>query len=99
MIFVWRGWGPIALAGAILPLLLFGWLTKDKSSFALAGMGVALLAGGLGCVYLGQKWNQGMGLHSMYGVPLEVWGWGYVVVGVVLGAIGVVEVVRGRPVL
>ena len=96
--FVWRGWGLIALAGVIGPLLVFGWLTKEGSSFALAGMGVVLLVLHL-CAYLGKKWNQGMGLHSMYGVPLEVWGWGYVVVGVVLGVIGVAEVVKGGRVL
>jgi hypothetical protein len=48
---------------------------------AMLGSGATLLGGGLVCRYYGRKWNKGSGFHMMYWIPLEIWGWLYIVIG------------------
>src|SRR5262245_22997918 len=84
MIFVWRGWGPLALAVLILPVASCAGLIDYSPVVANALFGMFLLMGGVTCVHLGRKWNRGSGYHSMYWLPLESWGWVYVFIGVCL---------------
>jgi len=81
LIFVWRGWGPLALVVLFLPLASCGGLMGWNPFVALLGFGLTTFVGGLVCRHYGRKWNQGSGFHTMYWIPLEVWGWIYIVVG------------------
>jgi hypothetical protein len=94
VIFVWRGWGPVVLVALFLPLASCAGL-MDWHPIAAMGVGsAALLAGGLACRHLGRRWNQGSGYHMMWWVPVEAWGWVYIVVGgltTVLIAAGLVK--------
>ncbi len=94
MIFVWRGWGLIALVALFLPLASCAGLMDRNPLAALLGFGVTLLGGGLACRHYGRKWNQGSGLHMMYWIPLEVWGWIYIAVGGLFSLLGAAAVVK-----
>jgi hypothetical protein len=94
MIFVWRGWGPVVLVALFLPLASCAGL-MDWHPIAAIGIGsLALLGGGLACRYFGKRWNKGSGFHSMYGVPVEIWGWVYVVAGGAMSALIVAGFVK-----
>lgn len=81
MILVWRGWGLLAVVAAFLPLASCGGLMDWNPLVALLCCGVTAVAGGMICRHYGRKWNQGSGFHMMYGIPLEIWGWIYIVFG------------------
>ena len=82
MIVVWRGRGLVALAAAILPLLPCAGLVdlNNPALYFIAPGGASILVG-LVCWRLGKRWNQGSGYHSLYWIPLETWGWIYMVLG------------------
>ena len=66
---------------------------------AVAGGGVTLLAGGWACQHFGRQWNRGSGTHMLYWVPLEYWGWLYVIAGAIialLAAVGTIGSAAGR---
>jgi hypothetical protein len=94
VIFVWRGWGVVAAVATFLPLASCGGLMDWNPMVALACFGVTLLAGGLACRHYGLRWNQGTGYHSMYWLPLEVWGWIYIVIGGVFGVLAAIALVK-----
>ncbi len=94
MIFVWRGWGPIGLVALILPVGSCAGLVDWNPLAAITVFGFTLFAGGLSCRHYGRKWNQGSGTHMMYGVPLEYWGWAYMIFGGFFGVSGAVALVR-----
>jgi hypothetical protein len=94
MIFVWRGRGPMALGAAFLPLASCGGLMDYHPGVALLCCGISAVAGGLVCRHYGLKWNRGSGFHMMYWIPLEIWGWIYILGGglfSILAAIGLVR--------
>ena len=81
MIFVWRGWGPLAVV-CLFPALLSCVLLIDVHILAAFGAsGACLVGGGLICWFFGRKWNRGSGYHSIYGIPLEVCGLVFLVFG------------------
>jgi hypothetical protein len=80
-LFVWRGWGAIAAVATFLPLGSCVGLLDWNPMVAILCFGVTQVGGGLACRHYGLKWNQGSGFHSMYWIPLEVWGWIYIAVG------------------
>jgi hypothetical protein len=94
VIFVWRGWGPVALVAAFLPLASCGGLMDWNPDVAFLCFGLSTVAGGLACRYLGLKWNQGSGFHMMYWIPLEIWGWIYIALGGLFGGIAGVVLVK-----
>ena len=94
MIFVWRGRGPIGLCALILPFASCAGLMDWHPTVAITGFGLTLFAGGLICWHYGRKWNQESNIHMMYWVPLQYWGWGYMVVGGFFGLGGVAGLVR-----
>ncbi|HYH64938.1 MAG TPA: hypothetical protein VD866_09615 [Urbifossiella sp.] len=93
MIFVWRGWGPMALAVAAIAVASCGGLIEFHPLAANAAFGVSLLCGGLVCLRYGRRWNRGTGYHTLYWLPLEVWGWVYIVLGGLFGLLGAVALV------
>lgn len=94
MIFVWRGWGPLALVALFVPLASCGGLMDWNPVAAIAVTGLTMVAGGLACRHYGRKWNQGSGFHMMYWVPLEYWGWVYIVLGGFYGLLGVGALIK-----
>jgi hypothetical protein len=97
--FVWRGWGPVGLAALILPLVSCVGFMDWNPPVAMFAFGITLTGGGLVCRHYGRKWNQGSGTHMMYWVPLEVWGWIYLVIGFLFSGLGatalIVKVAQG----
>ncbi len=93
MILVWRGWGPLALAALILPAASCAGLMEYSPILSIAAFGVTLLAGGVACVWCGHRWNDGAWDHTLYWLPLQVWGWLYVVIGGLFVALVVAGVV------
>jgi hypothetical protein len=76
----------MALVAAFLPLASCGGLMDWNPGVAGLAFGLSAVAGGLVCRHLGLKWNQGSGFHMMYWIPLEIWGWIYIVIGSLFGA-------------
>src|SRR5688572_17019901 len=93
-IFVWRGWGPVAVVAAFLPLVSCAGLLEWNPMLAMLCFGITLLLGGLICRHYGVKWNQGSGFHSMYWIPLEIWGWIYIVCGGFFGVMSAIALFR-----
>lgn len=94
MFFVWRGWGPVALVALILPLASCAGLMDWNPLVATTSFGWSLLAGGLVCRHYGRKWNEGSGTHMMYWIPLEYWGWCYIILGGLYGLAGSAALVK-----
>ena len=94
MIFVWRVWGPVAQVAAFLPLACCSGLMSISPPVAILCSALAFVAGGLVCRYYGLKWNQGSGFHSMYWIPLEIWGWIYIAVGGSLGGLAAFGLIK-----
>jgi hypothetical protein len=95
MILIWNGLGILALAALVPPVLLF-FLFESKGQHGLAHLsaGLALIAGGLGCVVLGRMWNREGTQHSLYFVPLQGWGYAYLPFGLMFAVVGAFEIVR-----
>jgi predicted Co/Zn/Cd cation transporter (cation efflux family) len=76
----WRGRGLLAVASLFPLLASCGGLIDGKPNllFALVAACSLLLAGCV-CIYYGTKWNRGATRHSFYFIPLQVWGWAYLV--------------------
>lgn len=97
---VWRGNGLVALAALVA--MCVPCVAGVGSEYAPVGTmvgGVLGLAGGLLCVRYGRRWNRGATNHSMYGVPLQ--GWGYVLLVLaalwfVAGSVGLYRVLTGQ---
>jgi hypothetical protein len=94
MIFVWRGWGPLALVALLLPLASCAGLMDWHPVAAGTLAGWTLAAGGLACRHYGRKWNRGSNLHMLYWIPLEYWGWAYLVLGGALGLLGTAALIK-----
>ena len=94
VIFVWRGWGPVAAIALFLPLASCAGLMDWDPAVALGCFSVSLVAGGFACRYYGLKWNQGSGLHTMYWIPLEIWGWIYIAIGGLFGLLIAVGLIK-----
>jgi len=94
MIIVWRGWGLVAVAVLAGPLAVCGACVEAHSGLAPVLTGLALAAAGAGCWAWGRRWNRGAVRHSLYFVPLQFWGLGYVAVGLFFTAAGIAALVR-----
>jgi hypothetical protein len=97
---VWRGNGLVALAALVAMCVpcVAGVGSEYAPVSAMIG-GVLGLVGGLLCVRYGRRWNRGVTSHSMYGVPLQ--GWGYVLLALaalwfVAGSVGLYRVLTGQ---
>ena len=78
MIFIWRGWGMLALV-VLFPMIATcaGMIEDWPMGGVIATTCAWLLLGGAVCVHFGTRWNRHGVEHSLYFVPLEVWGWVY----------------------
>jgi hypothetical protein len=94
MLFVWRGWGYFGLGALFIPLASCAGLTDWNPVAAITLSGLTLAAGGLACRHYGQKWNQGSRFHMIYWVPLECWGWVYIVLGGLCGSLGIAALIK-----
>ncbi len=94
MILVWRDRGLVAVVATFLPLVSCAGLMDWKPIVALECFGVSLLVGGMACRHYGLKWNQGSGLHTMCGIPLETWGWVYIAIGGFFGMLAGLTLVK-----
>lgn len=94
MILIWRGWGLLAVVALFLPLASCAGLMDWNPIVAILGFGVTLVAGGLACRHYGRKWNQGSGFHTMYWIPLEIWGWIYIVIGSLWSMLATVALIK-----
>ncbi len=98
MFLVWRGWGLLAIVAAFLPLASCAGLMDWNPLIAILCCGSTAVASGIICRHYGRKWNQGSGFHTMYWIPLEIWGWIYIVFGgffALLSAAGLVKEIFG----
>jgi hypothetical protein len=94
MFVFWRGRGPVVFLAAILPLASCLGLMDWNPVVAIALAGATAIPGGLACLYFGRKWNQGSGVHMLYWIPVEIWGWILLLTGsliVLLIAIGLIR--------
>lgn len=94
VIFVWRGWGPLAAVAMFVPLASCVGLLDWNPMVAMVCFGVSLVVGGLVCRYYGLKWNRGSGFHTMYWISLETWGRIYITVGGLFGALAAVALIK-----
>ena len=96
MVFIWRGWGPIALIFLFPPLLLVTFLIGFNPIVALGAAGASLFFGGMFCGFLGIKLNRGSGYHMVYYIPLEIIGLLYILLSMMpLGLLALGVVVAG----
>lgn len=102
MILIWRGGGLLA-AAALIPLLAScaGLMSADTVWLTLAATYLSLLAGGAVCIYYGSRWNRPVVEHTLYFVPLRVWGWIYLGAAALLALVtfagGAYQTVRPLP--
>jgi len=94
MFIVWRGWGLLAVVAAFLPLASCAGLMDWNPMVALLCMGGTTVAGGMICRHYGRKWNQGSGFHMLYWIPLEIWGWIYIIFGGTFALLSAVALFR-----
>jgi hypothetical protein len=70
---IWRGYGLLAFGAIVFTLsCCVGGLEYGRAGFLVAG--VVGVACGLPCYVYGRRWNRGTGKHTLYGVPMEIWG-------------------------
>lgn len=93
---VWRGRGILAFLTAVPPIACCIGLIDWRPAVAMVVFGTALAIAGLVCRHYGRRWNQGTGTHTMYWIPLEVWGWIYIIVGLLFAFAAGVGLARGR---
>jgi hypothetical protein len=94
MILIWRGRGIVALLGLFLPLGSCAGLLDWSPLVAFVVGGLTLFAGGVACRHFGRKWNQGSGIHTLYFLPMEWWGWVYMIVGAFFFLVSVAGLIR-----
>ena len=101
MILVWRGWGLLGTLGFILALATEGFVSNVEYPWLkVLAVSAGFLASGLVCVHCGTRWNRPRVFHSLYGLPLQFWGWvDLVLAGVCLagGLLGVIREGLDRP--
>jgi hypothetical protein len=90
----WRGRGLLGIVAIFLPLATCAGLSDWDRGGALLIGGLTLAGGGWVCRHFGRKWNQGSGFHSLYFLPLEVWGWIYLLAGAAFALLAAVVFVR-----
>jgi hypothetical protein len=91
---VWRGRGLLAVVATFLPLASCAGLIEWNPLVSLLSVGLTLAGGGLVCRHYGRKWNREVTNHSLYEIPLQVWGWIYVVAGATFSLLAVVGLVK-----
>ena len=94
-ILFWKGWGLLAVAALLPPVLAGVALIDPCPALALPAAGLALFACGLACWVYGRRWNRIVTGHSLYFIPLQYWGALEAVAGVAVFALGVAGALIG----
>jgi hypothetical protein len=95
-IIFWKGWGLLAVAALIHPVLAGVALIDPYPALALPAAGLALFACGLACWVYGRRWNRIVTGHSLYSVPLQYSGALEGVAGVAVAALEVAGALIGK---
>jgi hypothetical protein len=94
--FSWRGYGPLGFIPPILGLVAFGFLSDYPIRVAVLGAGLAIAITGMAVAVLGWVLNRNGNHHSLYDLPLWVWGGVETILGLVLaGWVGFLVVQSG----
>jgi hypothetical protein len=94
-ILIWNGFGILALGVIVPALVLYGFFARrGQHGLGFLAAGVTLLVGGVGCVFLGREWNREGTQHSLYGIPLQGWGYAYLPFGLMFAVVGAHEIFR-----
>jgi hypothetical protein len=90
----WRGYGLLGIVPLIVGVVTLGFMIDfDFKAAALAGVLVMALAGA-GMAVLGWVLNRHGNHHSLYGLPLWVWGAASVVLGLTLAGMVAASVIQ-----
>ena len=81
MIVFWRGYGFIALLALLLPVGVNFAAAADRPGPTAFPVGVASLAAAAVCVAAWRVCRRWPGPHTLYGLPLWVWGVAYLALG------------------
>src|SRR5262245_36908408 len=91
MFVVWSGRGYVGFA-ALIPVFAScaGLPTVEPIWVFFSAFALSLFFAGVVCVYFGTRWNLHGWVHTLNGLPLQVWGWVYlsILVLAALTAIG-----------
>jgi hypothetical protein len=82
--FVWRGYGLLGFIPPLLGLVALGFLSDYPIRVAVLGAGLAIAIAGLAVGFVGWVLNRKGNYHSLYGLPLWVWGGVEMILGLVL---------------
>lgn len=96
-ILIWRGWGLLALV-ALLPFLgsIVALLDLDTKWPAFLAMLLSLILSRAGCIAGGMRLNRPQYAHDLYFIPLQVWGWAYLIVGGLMAALFAIGAVSNK---
>jgi hypothetical protein len=72
--FSWRGYGLAGFIPPVLGLVALGFLSDYPIRVAVLGAGLAIAVAGLVAAVVGWMLNRTGNRHSLYGLPLWVWG-------------------------
>ena len=89
---VWRGYGLLGLIPLLLGMVAFGFLAEHPIKVATLGAGLALASSGLAVAVGGWVLNRDGNRHSLYGLPLWVWGGAEVILGLILAGYVMLQV-------
>jgi hypothetical protein len=81
---VWRGYGLLGLIPPVLGLVAFGFLAENPIKVATLGAGLTITMTGIAVAVAGWFLNRNGNRHSLYALPMWVWGGGEVVLGLIL---------------
>jgi hypothetical protein len=81
---VWRGYGLLGLVPPILGLVALGFLSDYPIKVAMLGTGLTIALTGLALAVAGWLLNRNGNLHSLYGLPMWVWGGLEAILGLIL---------------
>jgi hypothetical protein len=91
---VWRGYGLLGIIPPILGLVALGFLAEYPIKVAVLGAGLAVLITGFALAVAGWLLSRNGTRHSLYGLPLWLWGGLEGILGVALSVYVVLQVVN-----
>jgi hypothetical protein len=80
----WRGYGLLGFVPPPLGLVAFGFLSHHPIRVAALGAGLAIAVAGISVAVVGWVLNRYGNFHSLYSLPLWVWGGVETILGLVL---------------
>lgn len=95
MILIWSGRGYLGVA-VLIPVVAScaGLPTVEPFWVFLCVLAVSFLLAGVVCVYFGTRWNWFATKHTLYFIPLQMWGWVYFSLFPLIGAATVLGAIK-----